>query len=56
MNFELRAVTWDEYQRFIAAKQKGLSTPDALREAGDPNPYATTTKPFNTDRTARTAS
>jgi cytochrome c oxidase subunit 2 len=56
MNFELRAVTWDEYQRFIAAKQKGFSTPDALREAGDPNPYATTTKPWNTDRTARTAS
>jgi cytochrome c oxidase subunit 2 len=56
MNFELRAVTWDEYLRFIAAKQKGLSTPDALREAGDQNPYAITTKPFNTDRTARTAS
>jgi cytochrome c oxidase subunit 2 len=56
MNFELRAVTFDEYQRFIAAKQKGMSTPDALREAGDANPYATTTKPWNTDRTARTAS
>ncbi len=56
MNFELRAVSWDEYQRFIAAKQKGMSTPDALREAGDPNPYAITTHPFGTDRTARTAS
>jgi len=27
-----------------------------LREAGDANPYATTTKPWNTDRTSRTAS
>jgi cytochrome c oxidase subunit II len=55
MNFELRAVSWDEYQKFIAAKQQGMSTPDALRAAGDKNPYATTTKPFNTDRTSRTA-
>jgi len=56
MNFELRAVPFDEYQRFIEAKKKGLSTPDALREAGDPHPYATTTVPFTTDRTARSAS
>ena len=56
MNFELRAVGFDEYQRFLAAKQKGLSTPEALREAGDPHPYAITTHPFNTDRTSRTAS
>ncbi|OLB79545.1 MAG: cytochrome c oxidase subunit II [Actinobacteria bacterium 13_2_20CM_2_71_6] len=56
MNFELRAVSWEEYQKFIAAKQQGMSTPDALRAAGDPHPYATTTKPFNTDRTAGTGS
>jgi cytochrome c oxidase subunit 2 len=56
MNFELRAVSFDEYQRFLAAKQKGLSTPDALRQAGDANGYATTTKPFDTSRTSRTAS
>jgi cytochrome c oxidase, subunit II len=56
MNFELRAVPFDEYQRFIEAKKKGLSTPDALSAAGDPHPYATTTVPFTTDRTARTAS
>jgi cytochrome c oxidase subunit 2 len=56
MNFELRAVSMDEYQKFIAAKQQGMSTPDALRAAGDPNPYATTTHPWNTDRTARNAS
>jgi cytochrome c oxidase subunit II len=56
MNFELRAVPFDEYQRFIDAKQKGMSTPDALTAAGDKDAYATTTAPFNTDRTARTAS
>ena len=56
MNFELRAVSQEEYQKFIAAKQQGMSTPDALRAAGDANPYATTTYPWNTDRTARNAS
>jgi cytochrome c oxidase subunit 2 len=56
MNFELRAVSFDEYQRFLAAKQQGMSTPDALKAAGDKDPYAVTTQPFNTDRTTRTAS
>jgi cytochrome c oxidase subunit II len=56
MNFELRAVSDDEYQKFIAAKKQGMSTPDALRAAGDHDPYATTTKPFNTSRTSGTAS
>lgn len=56
MNFELRAVSAAEYQKFLAAKQQGMSTPDALRAAGDPNPLATTTQPFNTDRAARSAS
>jgi cytochrome c oxidase subunit II len=56
MNFELRAVTQDEYQKFIAAKQQGMSTPDALSAAGDPNPLATTTHPFSTDRSSGQAS
>jgi cytochrome c oxidase subunit II len=56
MNFELRAVSSDEYTNFLAAKQQGMSTPDALRAAGDPNPLATTTEPFTTDRSARNAS
>ncbi|HKT01976.1 MAG TPA: cytochrome c oxidase subunit II [Rugosimonospora sp.] len=55
MNFELRAVPFDVYQTFIDAKKQGMSTPDALRAAGQ-NPLATTTTPFNTDRTARSAS
>jgi len=56
MTFELRAVSPEEYDRFTEAKKRGLSTPDALREAGDEHPYAITTQPFNTDRTSRTAS
>jgi cytochrome c oxidase subunit 2 len=56
MNFELRAVSADEYAKFIAAKKQGMSTPDALAAAGDPNPYATTTHPFNTDRNTRSQS
>jgi cytochrome c oxidase subunit 2 len=55
MNFELRSVTAAQYQQFIAAKKQGLSTPDALKSIGQP-PLATTTYPFNTDRTARSAS
>ena len=49
MNFELRAVSWDSYQRFLMAKKTGSSTPDALRAIGE-EPYATTTRPFDTDR------
>jgi cytochrome c oxidase subunit 2 len=56
MNFELRAVPDAEYQKFLSAKKQGMSTPDALRAAGDADPFATTTHPFDTDRTSRTAS
>jgi cytochrome c oxidase subunit II len=56
MNFELRAVTMDEYQKFIAAKQQGMSTPDALIAAGDSDPFATTTHPFDTSRDSGAAS
>lgn len=52
MNFELRAVPFDEYQKFIAAKEQGMSTPDALTAAGDPNPLAYTTHPFDSSRTS----
>jgi cytochrome c oxidase subunit II len=55
MNFELRAVTPEKYDRFLAAKRAGQSTPDALRGIGE-EPYAVTTHPFNTDRTEREAS
>jgi cytochrome c oxidase subunit 2 len=55
MNFELRAVTPDKYEQFIAARKQGLSTPEALKSIGE-GPFATTTKPFDTDPRARTAS
>ncbi len=54
MNFELRAVSPENYEKFIAAKQAGRSTPEALGEIGE-SPLATTTRPYTTDRTARTS-
>jgi cytochrome c oxidase subunit II len=55
MNFELRAVSPESYDRFIAAKQAGQSTPDALSAIGE-EPYAVTTHPFATDRAKRESS
>jgi cytochrome c oxidase subunit 2 len=49
MNFELRAVPPGDFERFLAAKQDGMSTPEALSEIGE-EPFATTTKPFDTKR------
>lgn len=51
MNFELRAVSPEEFDQFIAAKQQGASTQDALRAIGE-EPLAITTSPFPTKRTA----
>ncbi|GIF86992.1 cytochrome c oxidase subunit II [Catellatospora chokoriensis] len=51
MNFELRAVTPEKYQQFVAALKSGKSTPEALTAIGEV-PYATTTEPFPTLRTA----
>ena len=50
MNFELRAVSPEDFDKFIAAKKQGMSTPDALSSIGQA-PYATTTSPFPTKRT-----
>jgi cytochrome c oxidase subunit 2 len=51
MNFELRAVTPEKFQAFLAAKQKGATTPEALQSIGE-EPFATTTSPFPTKRNA----
>jgi cytochrome c oxidase subunit II len=51
MTFELRAVSPDKYEQFIAAKQAGRTTPEALAAIGEP-PLATTTQPFPTKRDA----
>ncbi|WCN80069.1 aa3-type cytochrome oxidase subunit II [Micromonospora sp. LH3U1] len=50
MNFELRVVSPENYDKFLAAKQGGKSTQDALAEIGE-QPYAETTQPFDTRRT-----
>ncbi|MGI5214021.1 aa3-type cytochrome oxidase subunit II [Plantactinospora sp. CA-290183] len=49
MNFELRVVSPDRYDRFIAAKRAGQSTQDALVAIGE-EPLAQTTRPFQTRR------
>ncbi len=53
MNFEVRAVSPEQFAQWLEAKQGGASTPDALRAIGE-DPYAVTTKPFPTRRQAAT--
>ena len=60
MNFEVRVVPQDVFVKYLAAlKSIGPNDParqaKALTMAGQA-PYATTTHPFDTDRTARAAS
>jgi cytochrome c oxidase subunit 2 len=52
MNFEMRAVSASDYDRWIEAKKDGMSTADALEAIGE-EPLATTTHPFDPDRAAR---
>ncbi|MEV0902615.1 cytochrome c oxidase subunit II [Actinoplanes sp. NPDC049802] len=49
MNFELVAVSSDEFDRFLAAKKAGQTTQAALTTIGK-EPFATTTSPFDTRR------
>lgn len=51
MNFELRVVSPEKYEQFLAAKQAGKSTQEALAAIGE-EPLAVTTKPFDTRRDA----
>jgi cytochrome c oxidase subunit 2 len=55
MNFEMRVVNDDTFQKYLDARKRGMSNSDALRSIGQ-EPFATTTHPFNTSRTSRTAS
>jgi cytochrome c oxidase subunit II len=52
MNFEVRVVSPQEYDRFIQLRVAGQSTPEALAAIGEP-PTAVTTRPFDTDRGQR---
>jgi cytochrome c oxidase subunit 2 len=53
MNFEVRAVTPEKYDQFLAAKKAGQTTAQALEGIGE-NPTAQTTEPFPSKRTADT--
>jgi cytochrome c oxidase subunit II len=57
MNFELRAVSPEQYDQYLQMRKQGQSAPEALASLGFPNNgYATTTHPFDTDRTKRSSS
>jgi cytochrome c oxidase subunit II len=49
MNFEVRAVSREQFDRYIKLRSDGRSTPEALREMGLGDGYAVTTKPFKTE-------
>jgi len=55
MNFEVRAVSQDNFDKFIALKMAGTSTPEALKAIGEAA-FATTTQPFPGKRTPDTTS
>jgi cytochrome c oxidase subunit 2 len=54
MNFEVRSVSAADYEDYIAARQAGQSTYDALESIGQEG-AATTTSPFQLDRQQQTA-
>jgi cytochrome c oxidase subunit 2 len=45
MNFEMRAVSQSDFDRYLDLRKQGRSTPEALQEIGE-SAYATTTRPF----------
>jgi cytochrome c oxidase subunit II len=53
MNFELRVVSPEKYDQFLAAKRDGKSTQEALSAIGE-DPYASKTTPFKTRRNVAT--
>ncbi len=56
MNFELRAVSPEDFESYIEARESGLSTFEALEEIGQPG-RATTTEPYDLgDRLQQAAS
>lgn len=54
MNFEVRAVTPADYADFIAARERGLSNPEALVEIGQ-EPLAQTTQPLDGPAASRSS-
>jgi cytochrome c oxidase subunit 2 len=54
MNFEVRAVSGDDYDAYLEARESGMSTFEALEEIGQPG-EATTTTPLDLRDTAQQA-
>jgi cytochrome c oxidase subunit 2 len=54
MNFEVRAVNADRFDRYIQLRKQGLSTPEALKGIGEPE-LAIRTVPFQNDAEQRAA-
>jgi cytochrome c oxidase subunit II len=54
MNFELRTVSPERFQQYVDALKSGKTQPEALAAIGftGEDSYATTTKPFRTERTS----
>ncbi|WP_435830881.1 aa3-type cytochrome oxidase subunit II [Polymorphospora rubra] len=52
MNFELRVVSPERYDQYLAALQGGSTPQEALTAIGE-EPFATTTVPFDTKRTTQ---
>lgn len=50
MNFELRVVSPDAYEDYLAAREDGMTNAEALESIGE-EPLATTTFPFDPSRT-----
>ncbi|GAB3127916.1 cytochrome c oxidase subunit II [Tsukamurella serpentis] len=55
MNFEIRAVSPDNFKKYIAARKSGKDNAAALEAIGESS-LSTSTFPFDTRRTGRTAS
>ncbi|MDG3011939.1 cytochrome c oxidase subunit II [Rhodococcus sp. D2-41] len=55
MNFEVRAVSPDKFQRYLQAREQGESNAQALSSIGQ-SPVAITTHPFKAERLERAAS
>ncbi len=54
MNFEVRVVSPEVFQDYLAARESGLGNAEALESVGQPG-LAQTIEPFDTDRTRRSA-
>ncbi|WP_054813256.1 aa3-type cytochrome oxidase subunit II [Nocardia arizonensis] len=54
MNFEVRAVSPEKFTKYIDGRKSGMTNAEALESIGE-SPVATSTRPFNTDRTTKTA-